>query len=53
MHAMSGCNGSRGDWFYDPEARRWRQTDEGGTLKRGFCQFVLDPIYQVSDHHKT
>lgn len=39
-----------GDNFFDAKAKKWvkRSTDENGkTLQRGFCQFVLDPIYKI------
>lgn len=38
-----------GNWFYDADAKRWKPTDEDGRLKRGFCQFVLDPIVKMFD----
>lgn len=41
-----------GDNYYDPEAKKWVTKGEdanGKPLKRAFCQFVLDPIYQVFD----
>jgi len=41
-----------GDWFFDGAAKKWRTTSTGAkgeALKRGFCQFVLDPIYDVFD----
>ena len=37
-----------GDNFYNPKDRKWgKQAAEG--YVRGFCQFVLDPIYKVFD----
>jgi len=41
-----------GDNYYDPETKKWitRSTsDSGKPLKRAFCQFVLNPIYQLFD----
>jgi elongation factor 2 len=39
-----------GDWFYCPDSKKWQKTNvsklTGKTLKRGFCQFILDPIYE-------
>jgi elongation factor 2 len=37
-----------GERFYNPEAKKW-STQNDGKSKRGFCQFVLDPIYKVFD----
>lgn len=39
-----------GDHFYDHTARRWRSseyTKDGRQLKRGFCEFVLEPIWRI------
>jgi elongation factor 2 len=39
-----------GDNFYDPETKRWsgkNQSASGKPLKRGFVQYVLDPIYKL------
>jgi elongation factor 2 len=41
-----------GDSFYDAKNKKWiRQATnaDGDKLKRAFCQFCLDPIYQVFD----
>ncbi len=35
-----------GDNFYSPTENKWNQTGGQGYV-RGFCQFVLDPIYKV------
>lgn len=35
-----------GDRFFNPKTKKWTSTNEEGS-KRGFCQFVLDPIFQV------
>ena len=35
-----------GDNFFN--GKKWKKTQEEG-FKRGFCQFVLDPIYRVFD----
>jgi len=37
-----------GERFFNPESKKWTSTGEG-KFKRGFCQFVLDPIYKVFD----
>lgn len=37
-----------GDRFFDPSTKKWSNT-QAGNAKRGFCQFVLDPIFQVFD----
>lgn len=36
-----------GDWYYDPDAKKWKKQSENGTLKRAFCQFIMDPICKV------
>ena len=33
-----------GDNFYNPEKNVWTNKNKSGTLKRGFVQFILDPI---------
>ncbi|CAI8047292.1 Eukaryotic translation elongation factor 2 [Geodia barretti] len=35
-----------GDQFYSPKERKWNKTGGEGYV-RGFCQFVLDPIFKV------
>lgn len=35
-----------GDQFYDPKERKWSKTEAAGSV-RGFCQFILDPIFKV------
>jgi len=37
-----------GERFFNPETKKWSTSGDGKT-KRGFCQFVLDPIYKVFD----
>jgi len=37
-----------GERFFNPESKKWQNNGDGKT-KRGFCQFVLDPIYKVFD----
>lgn len=40
-----------GDNYYDPETNRWttESTSESGKpLKRGFVQFIMDPICELS-----
>jgi len=41
-----------GDNFYDPEAKRWVSKNSSATgkpLKRGFCQYVMEPISKLFD----
>ena len=40
-----------GDQFYDPKERKWTKTPVAGSV-RGFCQFVLDPIYKVRGNER-
>lgn len=40
-----------GDNFFDAKAKKWKKTstaDDGSTLQRAFCQFVLDPIVKLA-----
>jgi len=37
-----------GDQFYHPKDKKWSKTSKAGYV-RGFCQFILDPIYKVFD----
>ncbi|KAF2077003.1 hypothetical protein CYY_001712 [Polysphondylium violaceum] len=40
-----------GDNYFDAEAKKWTSNNisiSGKPLKRGFCQFILEPIYQLS-----
>ena len=37
-----------GDQFYNAAQRKWNKTGGEG-YTRGFCQFILDPIYKVSN----
>ena len=40
-----------GDHFFDSQAKKWINksiNDKGNILKRGFCQFILDPIRILS-----
>lgn len=39
-----------GEHFFDPKTKKWSkkgQNAAGKSLERGFCQFVLSPIYQL------
>ncbi len=36
-----------GDQFYNAKEKKWNKVGGGG-YTRGFCQFVLDPIYKAS-----
>ena len=42
-----------GDNFFNPKTKKWQSSDTdastGKKLKRGFVQFILDPLYQVFD----
>jgi len=37
-----------GERYFDPASKKWTNGGDGKS-KRGFCQFVLDPIYKVFD----
>eukprot|EP01110_Echinostelium_bisporum_P011150 TRINITY_DN486_c0_g1_i1.p1 TRINITY_DN486_c0_g1~~TRINITY_DN486_c0_g1_i1.p1 ORF type:complete len:841 (-),score=493.33 TRINITY_DN486_c0_g1_i1:6-2528(-) len=40
-----------GDSYFDPEGKKWTSnntTASGKPLKRAFCQFILEPIYQMA-----
>lgn len=37
-----------GDQFYNVKEKKWSKTGGDG-YTRGFCQFVLDPIYKVNN----
>lgn len=39
-----------GDWFFDPQNKKWQRnpkTKDGRTLKRGFCQFIIEPLQRL------
>lgn len=39
-----------GDWFFDAKAKKWTSEQiaaDGSTLKRAFCQFIIDPIVKL------
>ena len=39
-----------GDNFYDPIAKKWKKTEKGEngtTLKRGFVEFIMEPIIRL------
>lgn len=38
-----------GDRFYNPSSKKWVKQAENNAVKRGFCQFVLEPIFKVFD----
>merc|ERR1712127_160568 len=38
-----------GDWFFDAANKKGKKNDEGGTLPRAFCQFIMDPICKMFD----
>ena len=37
-----------GDQFYNAKEKKWSKTKSDNYV-RGFCQFILDPIYKVFD----
>lgn len=37
-----------GDRFFNLKTKKWSNTQDADS-KRGFCQFVLDPIFKVFD----
>jgi len=46
------CERLWGDNFFDAKGRKWLKSEtnaEGERIKRAFCQFCLDPIYQLFD----
>jgi elongation factor 2 len=46
------CERLWGDSFYDAKNKKWIRQDtnaDGERVKRAFCQFCLDPIYQIFD----
>ena len=46
------CERLWGDNFYDAKNKKWiksEQNADGERVKRAFCQFCLDPIYQLFD----
>jgi len=46
------CERLWGDSFFDGKNKKWikqEQNADGERLKRAFCQFCLDPIYQIFD----
>eukprot|EP01066_Platyproteum_vivax_P010683 Platyproteum_vivax@DN4811_c0_g1_i2.p1 len=39
-----------GDNYYNPTSKKWvksEMTEDGKTLRRAFCQFIMDPICQL------
>lgn len=38
-----------GDRYFNPQSKKWQNTPENSDMKRGFCQFVLDPIFKIFD----
>ncbi|OIR57247.1 MAG: translation elongation factor 2 [Amphiamblys sp. WSBS2006] len=39
-----------GDNFYNPATKKWTKNEcdaDGKKLERGFCRFILDPIYKI------
>jgi elongation factor 2 len=41
-----------GDYFYNPKTRKWTteaEDDDGKELKRGFCQFIIDPLMRLAN----
>ena len=46
------CERLWGDNFFDAKNKKWIKTEfnaQGDRVKRAFCQFCLDPIYQLFD----
>ena len=42
-----------GEWFYDTKNKKWVQQEksaEGETFKRGFAQFIMDPIIRLANN---
>lgn len=39
-----------GDWYFDAENKKWTSKNNAeGSLKRAFCQFIMDPIIKMFD----
>lgn len=38
-----------GERYFNPATKKWQSNADGENVKRGFCQFVLDPIFKVFD----
>jgi elongation factor 2 len=36
-----------GNWYFDAKGKKWTSSDKGGTLKRAFVQFIMDPIVKM------
>jgi elongation factor 2 len=38
-----------GENFYNPTTKKWTSEEmvDGKRLKRGFCQYIMDPMYQI------
>lgn len=46
------CERLWGDSFFDAKNKKWIRTEtnsDGERVRRAFCQFCLDPIYQIFD----
>ena len=39
-----------GDQFFNPDEKKWKKEEKPGYI-RGFCFYVLDPIYKVNIHY--
>jgi len=35
------------DNYFDMESKKWREDSKSEALPRGFCQYVLDPLYKM------
>ncbi|KAM0684480.1 translation elongation factor 2 [Mitosporidium daphniae] len=45
-----------GDNYYNPKTRKWTKNgvdEDGKPLQRGFCMFVLEPIYKIFESVKN
>ena len=40
-----------GDWCFSKTEKKWKNQQPTYDYPRGFCQYVLDPIYKVFDQH--
>lgn len=39
-----------GDWYFDADNKKWTSKNNAeGSLKRAFCQFIMDPIVKMFD----
>jgi len=47
VHEAKMLNKLWGDWYFNAARKVWTNNDEGGTLERAFCQFIVTPIVNL------